>query len=68
MIEVNIPPGDSSFLVSIPITDDIIAEDSEQFIAVLSFTGDSTGAVLGTSAILLSIFDDDGESPLINYR
>ena len=47
--------------ISVPIFDDDIAEDAEQyFVCVLAFEGDYPGAILGRSAVLLGIFDNDG--------
>lgn len=61
-IVFTIPPGIGPFTVEVPITDDDIDEDMEEyFIGVLSFTGDSTGAILGESIILLTIIDDDSK-------
>ena len=59
-IHFTIPPGIGTFIVEVPVTDDDIDENTEEyFLGVLSFTEDSTGAVLGESVILLTIIDDD---------
>ena len=56
-----ISPGSLNVEISIPIFDDNIAEDSEQyFVGVLAFEGDYPGATLGQSVVLLGIFDNDG--------
>ena len=56
-----IPPGSVNVEISIPIFDDDIAEDSEQyFVGVLAFEGDYPGAILGRSVVLLGIFNNDG--------
>ena len=61
-VTVIVPPGDgASILVQLPIIDDVIAEEREQFfVGVLSFAGDSNGATLGRTATKLIITDDDG--------
>ena len=60
VIQFTIPPGDGPTVISVPIFDDVIAEDSDQyFIGVLSFSGSPTGAVLGRDAILMGIQDND---------
>ena len=60
MIQFTIPPGDGPTVIAVPIIDDVIAEDSNQyFIGVLRFSGNATGAVLGRDAILLGIQDND---------
>ena len=54
--------------ISIPIFDDDIAEDSEQyFVGVLVFEGDYPGAILGRSVVLLGIFDNNGIIYIILY-
>ncbi|CAI8040262.1 hypothetical protein GBAR_LOCUS22443, partial [Geodia barretti] len=60
VIPFTIPPGDGPTIIPVPIIDDVIAEDSDQyFIGVLSFSGNPTGAVLGRDAILLGIQEND---------
>ena len=62
MIRFTVPAGSGSVVTQIPITEDKIAENFDQyFIAVLAFDGDSTGAVLGTSVALMSITDDESK-------
>ena len=59
-IQFTIPPGDGPIIVPVPIIDDAIAEDPNQFlIAVLNVPREAT---LGkTHVILLVILDDDCE-------
>jgi hypothetical protein len=60
VIQFTIPPGDGPTVIPVPIIDDVIAEDSDQyFIGVLGFSGSPTGAVLGRDAILMGIQDND---------
>ncbi|CAI8052754.1 hypothetical protein GBAR_LOCUS28872 [Geodia barretti] len=60
VIQFTVPPGDGPTVIAVPIIDDVIAEDSNQyFIGVLGFSGNPTGAVLGRDAILLGIQDND---------
>ena len=49
-------------VVSVPINDDNIAEDSEQcFIGILRFQGFDAGATLGTDVTQLGILDDESK-------
>jgi hypothetical protein len=60
VILFEIPAGSGSVFVDVPIIDDDMAENTEQyFIGVLEISGISAGATLGRTAILLSITDDD---------
>ena len=60
---VTIPPGNGGAIFPLVIFDDKIQENSEQhFVGVLSFSGDSTGAALGSrTTIRLNIEDDDSK-------
>ena len=58
-ITSTISPGDSRFVVQFQVFDDQIQENSENFIGLLHFSGDSTGAVIGRNAIRL-IIEDNG--------
>ena len=63
-----IPPGNESVKISIPLFDDNIAEDSDQyFVGVLAFEGDYPGATLGRSIVLLGILDNDGIICVFNF-
>ena len=71
VIQFTIPPGDGPTVISVPIFDDVIDEDSDQYvIGVLRFSGNPTGAVLGRDAILMGIQDNDRKrfSTLENHR
>ena len=59
-ITFTITPGDSGFVVQFQVFDDQIQENSEEnFIGLLHFSGNSTGAVIGRNAIRLVIEDND---------
>ena len=58
-ITFTISPGDSGFVVQFRVFDDQIQENSENFIGLLHFSGNSTGAVIGRNAIRLIIEDND---------
>ena len=68
VIQFTLPPGDDPTVIAVPIIDDVIAEDSNQyFIGVLGFSGNPTGAVLGRDAILLGIQDNDRKRISIQF-
>ena len=58
-----VPPGTGpSTTIQLGIVDDAIQENTEQYFGgVLAFSGDSTGAALGRSNVLLHVIDDDSE-------
>ena len=59
---ITIPAGSGNVPAQLTIINDDIAEETKQyFIGILSFIGDSTGAVLGQSISLLSVVDDESK-------
>ena len=62
-IQFTIPAGNSNTVISVTITDDTIAENSEQhFIGVLNFVHeDPHGASLHNNTAVLTIQDDDSK-------
>ena len=68
IILFTILPGNGSVEISIPIFDDNIAEDFDQyFVGVLAFEEDYPGATLGRSIVLLGILDNDGIICVFNF-
>ena len=63
VVTVEVPAGNGPTEVPIPIRDDEIKENKEQyFVGVLGISGDSTGAQIGAINItLLIIVDDEGK-------
>ena len=51
--------GDNGFVVQFQVFDDQIQENSKNFIGLLHFSGNSTGAVIGRNAIRLIIENND---------
>ena len=60
VITVVVPAGNGPTEVPIPIVDDEIKENFEQyFVGVLGISGDSTGAQIGANNTILLIIEDD---------
>ena len=69
-MRVEVPAGNGPTEVPIPIVDDEIKENSEQyFVGVLGISGDSTGAQIGAiNTTLLIIVDDEGKCTRFGLR
>ena len=62
VVTFTVPPGTGPTIVQLDIVDDVIQENTEQYFGgLLEFSGDSTGAALGTSNALITIIDDDSK-------
>ena len=62
-ITLNIPPGESSAIVSVRITPNIRVEDDESFDVILH--SNSSGVTIGSpSQCIVTIIDDDGKYDL----
>ena len=70
VITVEVPAGNGPTEVPIPIVDDEIKENFEQyFVGVLDISGNSTGAQIGAkNTILLNITDDESKCTRFGLR
>ena len=70
VITVEVPAGIGPTVVPIPIVDDKIKENSEQyFVGVLDISGDSMGAQIGAiNTTLLIITDDESKCTRFGLR
>ena len=69
IVKVVVPAGNGPTEIHIPIVDDKIKENLEQyFVGVLGISGDSTGAQIGTrNTTLLIITDDESKCVSVLY-
>ena len=58
-VNVNIPAGDTNYIVEIPFVDDIIVEGAEYFVVHLSTTDSSL--VISTTTATVTIQEDDSK-------